>query len=99
VSNEGSCSCTVFPLQVIGFPVQFLRTRIARNNVFETQPVLDRSIIYRNISLVSEREAICNVDYPLVKRKCLVQRSPAGLFVCLFVCVCVCVRARVSNYV
>jgi hypothetical protein len=46
------------------------------NNLFEMKPIRDSSIVYRNISLVSEREA---------KRKCLVQRSPACC-----VCVCVC---------
>jgi hypothetical protein len=47
--------------QIIGLLVQFLCTHIVRNNLFEMEPVLDRSIVYRNIYIVSERETICNV--------------------------------------
>jgi hypothetical protein len=49
------------PSKIIGLFVQFLCTHIVRNNLFEMESVLDRSIVYRNISLVSERETICNV--------------------------------------
>jgi hypothetical protein len=47
--------------KIVGLLVQFLCTHIVRNNLFEMDPVLDRSIVYRNIYLVSERETICNV--------------------------------------
>jgi hypothetical protein len=42
----------------------YVPVNVVRHNLFEMEPVLDGSIVYRSISPVSEREAKCNVDYP-----------------------------------